>query len=79
MVGLRYRPAVISVHRGGAVTFSNETTLTHTATCSRCGVDSGDVQPKTFKTVTFPKAGRFQLFCRYHGNRGMIAIVTVSP
>ena len=75
----RYRPAAITVHAGGAATFYNPTKFTHTATCPKCGVDSGDIQPQTFSTLTFPKAGRFELYCRYHrDSNGMVAVVTVK-
>jgi plastocyanin len=76
----RYTPAAITVHVGGAATFYNKTKLTHTATCPKCGVDSCDIQPQMFHTLTFPKAGRFELFCRYHKDRnGMVAVVIVKP
>lgn len=79
ITGFRYRPAAIQIPAGGAVTFHNESTLVHTATCPACRVDSGDIQPGTFHTLTFPRPGRFQLFCRYHAERGMAARLTVTP
>jgi plastocyanin len=76
----RYTPAAIAVHVGGSATFYNKTRLTHTATCPKCGVDSGDIQPQMFSTLTFPTAGRFELYCRYHReSNGMVAVVTVKP
>jgi len=76
----RYNPSPITVHVGEAATFYNKTKLTHTATCPGCGVDSGDIQPQTFSTLTFPKAGQFALYCRYHReSNGMVAVVTVKP
>jgi plastocyanin len=82
MAGFAFRPAQISVKADGAVTFTNDSKFTHTATCPDCGIDgpldSGDIQAGTFKTLTFPKAGTFQLFCRYHGEQGMIAEVTIK-
>ena len=77
MVGLRYRPSAFTIDAGGAVTFVNDSKLTHTATCRGCRQDSGDIQPRTFKTLTFPKAGRYLLFCRYHGAAGMVLSLTV--
>jgi plastocyanin len=81
LVGVSFRPAKLSVEAGGAITFANDSKLTHTAVCPGCGsdgaLDSGDIQPGMFKTLTFPKAGTFQLFCRYHGEQGMVAEVTV--
>ena len=77
IVGVRYRPSAVTIDASGAMTFVNDTTLTHTATCRGCRQDSGDIQPGTFKTLTFPSSGRFVIFCRYHGNAGMVATVTV--
>jgi plastocyanin len=79
LVGISFRPAAIKVHTGGAVTFENDSKVTHTATCPKCGLDTGDIQPGTFKTLTFPTTGTFQLVCRYHGDQGMVASVTVGP
>ena len=79
IVDFRYRPAVIRIAAGGAITFQNDSTLVHTASCIGCRADSGDIQPGTLRTVTFPNAGTYQLFCRYHGQRGMVARLTVTP
>ena len=77
MVDFQFRPATVRIKAGGAVTFVNESKLTHTATCQGCPLDTGDVQPRTLHTLTFPRAGTYQLFCRYHGDKGMVAQVTV--
>jgi plastocyanin len=77
LVGISFRPATLSVKVDGAITFTNDSKVTHTATCAECGLDTGDIQPGAFKTLTFPTKGTFQLFCRYHGEQGMVAQVTV--
>jgi plastocyanin len=79
LVGMTYRPSSFTIHAGGAVTFENDSRLTHTATCTKCGLDTGDIQPRTLKTLTFGKPGTYQLFCRYHGEQGMVATVIVKP
>lgn len=80
MTGVRYRPDTIRIKAGGAITFHNETKVLHTATCaSECRLDSKDIQPGTIRTLTFPTAGTYQLFCRYHGREGMVADLTVTP
>ncbi|MFY9586100.1 MAG: cupredoxin domain-containing protein [Actinomycetota bacterium] len=80
IAGFRYRPASIKIEAGGAITVHNDTKLVHTATCFGCPVDSKDIQPGTIRTITFPKAGTYQLYCRYHGqSRGMIARLVVTP
>ena len=78
MVGIRFRPAKISVKTGGAVTFVNDSKLTHTATCRGCSADTGDLQPGLIRTITFTKPGTFPIFCRYHGAQGMVGEVDVS-
>lgn len=80
MKGNQYRPATLRIAVGGAVTFSNEDSVTHTATCqgTGCPTDSGDIQPGLFKTLTFTRAGTFHMVCRYHGEAGMIATLTVG-
>lgn len=80
MKGFRYRPSAVRVATGGAVSFSNEDDVTHTATCQGrgCPKDSGDIQPGLFKTLTFGRPGTYQIVCRYHGQAGMIATVTVA-
>jgi plastocyanin len=77
--GYRFHPAGFTVHVGDAATFTNESNVTHTATCEGCGRDTGDIQPQTFKTLTFTKAGRYLLYCQYHRDRGMVAVITVKP
>lgn len=79
MEGNQYRPDEIEIAAGGAVTFTNDDGVTHTATCqgSGCPKDSGDIHPGQLKTLTFPRAGAFAVVCRYHGQAGMTAAVTV--
>jgi plastocyanin len=80
MLGNQYRPATIRIPVGGAITFENEDEVTHTATCQGqgCPRDSGDIQPGTFKTLTFADAGTVHMVCRYHGELGMVATVIVG-
>ena len=80
MLGNRYLPSAIEIPVGGAITFQNEDEVTHTATCQGrgCPRDSGDIQPGLLKTVTFATAGDYHIVCRYHGEAGMIATVTVG-
>ena len=80
MRGNQYRPATIRIPVGGAVTFTNEDQVTHTATCQGqgCPKDSGDIRAGTFKTLTFASAGTVHMVCRYHGELGMVATVIVG-
>jgi plastocyanin len=78
--GNRFRPATIAISPGGAITFTNDDDVSHTATCQGkgCPKDSGDIHAGQIKTLTFPQAGTFALVCRYHGTGGMTAEVTVG-
>ena len=80
MEGNQYRPDTIRLREGGAITFVNEDDVTHTATCQGvgCPKDSGDIHPGQIKTITFRREGSFAVFCRYHGQAGMTAAVTVG-
>lgn len=73
-----YAPQITRIEAGGAVTFSNESKVTHTATCDGCPWDTGDVQPGMIKTITLGHPGRYTFFCRYHGvSGGMVGGVEV--
>ena len=80
MRGNQYRPASIRIPVGGAITFTNEDEVTHTAPCQGrgCPRDSGDIRTGTFKTLTFANAGTVHMVCRYHGELGMVATVIVG-
>ncbi len=80
MRDLQYRPGTIRIPAGGAITFENEDRVTHTATCQGqgCPRDSGDIRPGLLRTITFTRAGTYHMVCRYHGEQGMIATVTVG-
>ena len=80
MQGNRYRPDSVTIGEGGAITFTNEDDVTHTATCDGrgCPRDSGDIYPGQLKTLTFPQPGSYTIVCRYHGQAGMTAAVTVE-
>ncbi len=60
------------------MTFSNTSKTTHTATCTTCGADTGDIQPGLDKTVTFGVAGTYVMACRYHAALGMQMTVQVG-
>jgi plastocyanin len=80
MAGLAFRPGTVRIQPGGAVTFENRSSTTHTATCEACALDAGDVQPGLAKTLTFARAGTYQIVCRYHVARGMqMTVVVGSP
>jgi len=75
-MGARFTPAMLQIRTGEAVTFSNRTRQTHTATGN--GVDTGDVQPGLEKTLTFGTAGTFALVDRY-GTGSVTVMVVKAP
>jgi len=74
----RFRPATVRVPLGGAVTFFNDSDVTHTATCPACGFDTSDVLPGKLEVITLTKAGTFRFSCRYYGADGMVGTVIVG-
>src|SRR5919109_3288818 len=60
----RFRPATIHVRLGRAITFFNDSGVTHTAICPRCGFDTRDVLPGMLRVVKLTRAGTFPFFCR---------------
>ena len=69
----RFAPFDIVVEPGDAVSFRNDSSHTHTATCVQCPVslDTGDVQPGQVKALTFPKAGTYILVSVYDQDKQM--------
>jgi plastocyanin len=78
--GFRFRPTTVRIALDGAVTFTNNSRVTHTATCTGCprDFDTGDVFPGASRTVRFARAGVYRFACRYHGARGMAAVLVVG-
>jgi plastocyanin len=70
-----FRPATIRVAVGGAITFFNDSGLTHRPTCPRCSFDTGDVLPGMLRVVKITRAGTFSFFCRYFRARGMTGTI----
>ena len=74
-----FEPANLEVEPGARIAFRNDSTITHTATCSGCPWDTGDVQPGQTKFLTFDTDAEYQYFCRYHGQQlGMIGTLVVG-
>jgi plastocyanin len=62
-----------------AVTAFSEGTQTHTLTIEALGVDR-EFPPSDTQEFSLPlnKAGEFKVFCRYHRDKGMTAVLKVS-
>jgi plastocyanin len=60
-----FKPATQTIAKGGKVTFSNSTQVTHTAT--RAGAfDTGLIKPGKSVTVRFKQKGTFAYHCEIH-------------
>ncbi|MCA1833961.1 MAG: hypothetical protein ABR548_03360 [Actinomycetota bacterium] len=81
MRDFRFAPFDVMVDRGDAVSFRNDSSHTHTATCVQCPVslDTGDVQPGQVKSLTFPKNGTYIFVSSYDQDRQMAIRVRVGP
>jgi LPXTG-motif cell wall-anchored protein len=62
----KFGPASITVDVGDSVTWTNQDEVTHTATSSSGGFDTGDIEPGTSGSATFSKAGSFSYICKPH-------------
>lgn len=71
-----FMPAEIEIKAGGSVTFVNRDLVPHTATAQDNSFDTGTLRKDERKEVTFPAAGTFSYFCRFH--RHMTGIVRVT-
>jgi plastocyanin len=77
--GWKFDPAGAKLRAGQRVAFVNDTTVTHTATCDRCGWDTGDIQPGQTKFVTIEATGDDAYHCIYHGQSAkMTGTLTVT-
>jgi plastocyanin len=71
-----YAPNPIGVPVGGAVTWTNNDTTTHTSTADGGTWNSGSIAPGGTFTMTFSTVGSFRYHCTIHP--GMIGTVNVQ-
>jgi plastocyanin len=65
IVSFAFKPATLTIAKGDKVTFSNTSTVTHTAT--RGGAfDTGRIKPGKSVTVRFKQKGTFAYHCEIH-------------
>ena len=76
MEGMAFSPAEITIARGDSVTFSNNDSVTHTATFRSAGMDTGRLSPGQTATLSFANAGTFDYFCAVHPSMRARVIVT---
>ena len=73
-----FAPQALRVLTGDSITIRNDGDVTHTFTCRKCGVDSGNIQPGQAKVVRFARPGTYEFVCRYHDTAGMQGRVVVG-
>jgi plastocyanin len=72
-----YSPSSRSIDVGDRVTWTNNTSATHTVTSDGAGpLDSGDISPSGTYSHTFQKAGTFAYHCQIHSNMHGTIIVS---
>ena len=76
MTTTAYAPNPISVGVGGSVTWTNNDTITHTATGNDGSWNSGNIAPGATFTKSFPTAGSYAYHCTLHP--GMVGTVVVQ-
>jgi plastocyanin len=64
--GLMYTPASVTIHVGDAVTWTNTSTRTHTATSDDGEWDTSSIGPGMQRSQTFNTAGTFGYHCAIH-------------
>lgn len=64
--GLQYRPRVLVVRRGEAVTWVNKDFVPHTVTAVGGGFDSHSIAPEASWTYVPRKPGEYDYRCAFH-------------
>lgn len=65
--GMQFSPAVLEVHVGDTIIWSNKDPFPHTATSEiKGGFDSGEIKPGRKWKLTVTKRGEFPYVCTLH-------------
>lgn len=75
ITGFAFQPANLTIAAGDSVTFVNKDGAPHTAT-QKGGFDTGRLKRNAQAKLTFPAAGSFGYFCKFH--RKMKGQITVN-
>jgi plastocyanin len=76
-----FDPSARHVAPGSTVEWTNDGRNPHTVTADDGSFDSGNQAPGATYTMTFPKAGVYRYYCRYHGGPngiGMAGVIVVG-
>jgi hypothetical protein len=73
-----YAPPVVTVRVGDTVTWTNCSSVGHTATSNGGLWDSGTLAPGQSFSFTFPTVGNFPYYCRLHGHTGTVVVTALA-
>jgi plastocyanin len=76
-----FDPEAVHVPLGTTIEWPNEGRNPHTVTADDGSFDSGNLSPGKEYELTFPKAGVYRYYCRYHGRpggHGMAGVILVG-
>jgi plastocyanin len=62
----KYKPAAVTVKRGGRIMWTNSDDAAHTSTADDRSFDTQTIDRGKAKSVTFMKAGTFAYHCDFH-------------
>jgi plastocyanin len=80
MAGIKFNPAIDTVHVGHAVKWQNNDGVTHTATSDDGSTfNTGNVVAGTSALFTPTTPGTFTYHCIYHQSMGMVGTLIVKP
>ena len=78
MENTSFQPDEITVDVGTEVTWTNEDTITHTATSDDSNWDSGQLSGGASFSFTFDEPGTYTYFCEVHPGRMQATVVVVG-
>jgi plastocyanin len=74
IVSFAFKPPTLTIGKGSSVTFSNTSSVTHTAT-RKGDFNTGPIKPGKSATVRFARKGTFAYHCKIHPSmRGKIVV-----
>jgi plastocyanin len=74
-----FSPSTVKIHVGDTVRWKNNDSVSHTATSTSKGFDSGNLDNGQSFSFTFTKSGSYSYVCSYHPSMTGIVIVTDAP
>jgi len=75
IANMTFGPGTLTVAKGTTVKFTNDDTMTHTATSDNGAWDTGNIAYGGSKVITFATAGTFPYHCTQHPSMKATIIV----